>query len=148
MQIKYAGLIANIDAGWLSTAKDGDTHAVNFGGQILLEITKNGNIFTPTGNAMNGAGAPIKVEHFECPILKNVGDTFYVHFDYMDDDEVREEVIASIVWSEEDGEYLYANTPDLKTPCEVYGKADTYTCASQDERDERKFHFYRLSDPV
>jgi len=75
---------------------------------------------------------------------KQIGDNFYVHFDYMADNEAREEEIKTVLWDVNESEWVYSNT-ECSTVAEIFESADTYSTSSLDEEAEKIFKGEEIS---
>jgi len=75
---------------------------------------------------------------------KQVGDKFYVHFDYMEENEVREEEVKTVLWDETENEWVYSNT-ECSTIAEIFESADTYSTSKLDEEAEKIFKGEEIS---
>jgi len=59
-----------------------------------------------------------------------IGEKFAVHFDYMDENEFREEEVKSVAWSDSEKEWYVSNTENQLSVNQMEQEADTYTAIS------------------
>jgi len=73
----------------------------------------------------------VSISYSEIKPKPKIGDKFAVHFEYMDENEIREETIKSVAWSDRDKEWMVSNTPKQFSVDEMEDMADTYSVVSE-----------------